>query len=109
MKCVTEESGGCFKCILDKCVNGAETELETVKHRKLQKVFIILCTTDQNTLENIKKVVEEIGNDTMKDWAGRLGEWQEGGQAQLIIFQGHAVIATRDYVNYCNAKLFKRP
>ena len=26
MKCVTEESGGCFKCILDKCVNGAETE-----------------------------------------------------------------------------------
>ena len=38
-------------------------------------------TTDQNTLENIKKVVEEIGNDIMKDWAGRLGEWQEGGQA----------------------------
>ena len=66
-------------------------------------------TTDQNTLENIKKVVEEIGNDIMKDWAGRLGELQEGGQAQLIIFQGHAVIATRDYVNYCNAKFFKRP
>ena len=69
MKCVTEESGGCFKCILDKCVNGAgtvgvtsfttttdrvsqviytmetepETEPETVKDRKLQKVFIILC------------------------------------------------------------------
>ena len=25
MKCVTEKSGGCFKCILEECVNGAET------------------------------------------------------------------------------------
>ena len=24
-KCVTEESGDCFKCILDECVNGAGT------------------------------------------------------------------------------------
>ena len=36
---------------------------------------------DQKTLENIIKVLMEIGDDIMKDWAGRVGEWHEGGQA----------------------------
>ena len=83
-----------------------------MKHKKSiasECFFEQVSGTTNKEFENMKKVVEEIGDDIMKDWAGRLGELQEGGQAQLIIFQGHAVIATRDYVNYCNAKFFKRP
>ena len=39
---------------------------------------------NQKTLENIIKVLTEIGDDIMKDWAGRVQEWQEGGQALVI-------------------------
>ena len=38
--------------------------------------------TDQETLQKIGMVLQEIGEDIMKDWAGRVEEWQEGGQAK---------------------------
>ena len=46
---------------------------------------------NQKTLENIIKVLMEIGDDIMKDWAGRVQEWQEGGQAAqaLVIKVGN--------------------
>ena len=42
-------------------------------------------TTDQETLQKIGMVLQEIAEDIMKDWAGRVQEWQEGGQAQQTL------------------------
>ena len=37
---------------------------------------------DQKTLEKMMTVLMEIGEDIKKDWAGRVGEWEEDGQAK---------------------------
>ena len=37
---------------------------------------------DQKTLEKMMTVLMEIGDDIKKDWAGRVAEWEEGGQAK---------------------------
>ena len=55
-----------------------------VKHKKSiasECFFEQVSGTTNKEFENMKKVVEEIGDDIMKDWAGRVGEWQKGGQA----------------------------
>ena len=65
-----------------------------MKHKKSiasECFFEQVSGTTNKEFENMKKVVEEIGDDIMKDWAGRVGEWQEGGEAtqDLIIKVGN--------------------
>ena len=42
----------------------------------------VSAATDPEIVEKIGNLVEEIVEDIKKDWAGRVAEWEEGGQAK---------------------------
>ena len=42
----------------------------------------VSAATDPEIVEKIGNLVKEIVEDIKKDWAGRVGEWEEDGQAK---------------------------